>query len=124
MRGSIVGTIVCSAFLAFGICPNRLQATDGCHLSQASGRTGGGCCDVAPPQCDHFVYTYNADCVGTCPPDKACVSTGTTNVLVYWYQDCYGNCNALPDSCQLGEYIVHYGPEPSACKCGTVKVGP
>lgn len=97
-----------------------VTAVPNCYRKVTSGRTGGGCCDTVPPlitQCDHFVYTYNADCIGNCPPYKECVSTGDVVVLVYWYQDCYGDCMDLPESCALGEYLINYGPEPGGCEC-------
>ena len=78
-----------------------------CHLRIRETFTGGGCCHT-PGICDYFVYTYDAGCVGSCQPPKWCCVGSTESVLVYWYQDCYGDCNRVQD-CILGEYQINYG---------------
>ncbi|MCH7703262.1 MAG: DUF1460 domain-containing protein [Planctomycetes bacterium] len=88
-----------------------------CALTGGSSRTGNGCCDVEPPECDHFVYTYDTNCVGSCPAGMSCIATAQSNVLVYVDQDCYGNCNVKPNGCTLGESEIVYADEPTDCDC-------
>jgi hypothetical protein len=104
------------------LCASAEEPILSCNLHETHNRTGGGCCDQEPPVCDHFIYTYDADCWGLCPIPELCevIAQSAEPELVYWYQDCWGDCShPLPpiSSCKFGETVTSFEYVPTACEC-------
>lgn len=88
-----------------------------CSLTGGGRYTQGqGCCQSIPAVCDHFVYVYNANREGTC---TKCIEVDWENVLVNWYQDCWGGCGGpAAIGCNLSQTpLIVYADEPTACDC-------
>lgn len=46
--------------------------------------------------------------------DEFCTATEAEEIVVYYYQDCYGDCEG---ECTLGENQINFGSEPTECDC-------
>lgn len=124
LRNAGLGLLV----IALGLCaPVAAHGSGGllvepqCTVHTSSSCAGGGCCNKEPPVCDYFLCTFEYRCWGTCPIPTMCVTTATGQRVVYWYQQCDGDCSAPNppwNSCVWDPNpTVNYAEAPSACEC-------